>query len=100
MRAGVGAGSKSGRRARAIGNGKIQLGQAEETEAHVQEALRLSPRDTYAYLWCFIAGAAKLRLGSEEEAVAWLRRSVETNPKLPRLPFLSGGCSGASRAAS
>ncbi len=62
-----------------IGNGKIQLGQAEEAEAHIKEALRLSPRDTNAYLWCVIAGSAKLRLGREEEAVAWLRRSIETN---------------------
>ena len=31
-----------------IGVAKILLGQAEETEAHIQEALRLSPRDTYA----------------------------------------------------
>ena len=62
-----------------IGNGKIQLGQAEDTEAHIQEALRLSPRDTNAYLWCFFAGSAKFRLGRDEEAVAWLRRSVETN---------------------
>jgi TolB-like protein/class 3 adenylate cyclase len=62
-----------------IGNGKIQLGQSDETEAHIQEALRLSPHDTSAYMWCFLAGAAKLRLGDEEKAVAWLRRSVETN---------------------
>ena len=72
----------------AIGNGKIQLGQAEDTEAHIQEALRLSPRDTYAYLWFFIAAAAKLRLGREEEAVAWLRRSVEANPSFPGSHFL------------
>ncbi len=87
MRAGVGAGSQSGSRARAIGNGKIQLGQAEEAEAHIQEALRLSPRDTYAYLWCFFAGSAKLRLGGEEEAVAWLRRSIETNRSFPGSHF-------------
>ena len=30
-----------------IGFGKIYIGRAEETEAHVAEALRLSPRDTY-----------------------------------------------------
>jgi hypothetical protein len=29
-----------------IGRGKILIGRAEETEAHVAEALRLSPRDT------------------------------------------------------
>jgi len=33
-----------------IGDGKILLGQAEETEAHIQEALRLSPHDTFVYL--------------------------------------------------
>jgi TolB-like protein/class 3 adenylate cyclase len=66
-----------------IGNGKLQLGQAEETEAHIQDALRLSPRDPFAYMWCFVAGAAKLRLGGEEESVVWLRRSVETNQNFP-----------------
>ena len=29
-----------------IGFGKIFIGRAEETEAHIVEALRLSPRDT------------------------------------------------------
>ena len=32
-----------------IGLGKIFIGRAEETEAHIAEALRLSPRDTMAY---------------------------------------------------
>ena len=43
-----------------IGLGKIFIGRAEETEAHVAEALRLSPRDTMAYLWMHVAGLAKL----------------------------------------
>src|SRR5271165_4863846 len=34
-----------------IGLGKDLIGRAEETEAHVVEALRLSPRDTLAYVW-------------------------------------------------
>ena len=46
-----------------IGRGKIFVGRAEETEAHVAEALRLSPRDTMAYVWMNIAGVAKLHLG-------------------------------------
>ena len=70
-----------------IGNGKIQLGQAEEAEVHIQEALRLSPRDTYAYIWCFFSGSAKLRLGREEEAVAWLRRSIEAKGSFPGSHF-------------
>ena len=47
-----------------IGFGKIFIGRAEETEAHVAEALRLSPRDTLAYIWMTIAGMAKNHLGS------------------------------------
>jgi tetratricopeptide (TPR) repeat protein len=43
-----------------IGSGKIFLGRAEDTEAHIGEALRLSPRDTNAYLWMTTAGLAKL----------------------------------------
>ena len=34
-----------------IGLGKVFIGRAEETEAHIVEALRLSPRDTMAYAW-------------------------------------------------
>ena len=33
-----------------IGFGKIFIGRAEETEAHIADALRLSPRDTMVYL--------------------------------------------------
>ena len=62
-----------------IGNGKLHLGEPQDTEAHIEEALRLSPRDTHVHLWCLFAGVAKLHLGKEEEAVAWLRRSVEAN---------------------
>ena len=36
--------------------GKIFIGRAEETEAHVVEALRLSPRDTMAYIWMTLRG--------------------------------------------
>jgi TolB-like protein/class 3 adenylate cyclase/Tfp pilus assembly protein PilF len=66
-----------------IGLGKILLGRAEDTEAHVAEALRLSPRDTLAYLWMNVAGVAKLHLGSYEQAVAWFRRSIEANRNYP-----------------
>ena len=71
-----------------IGGAKISLGRAEDTEAHVQEALRLSPRDPVAHLWCMYAGEAKLYLGKDEEAAAWLRRSIETNRSYPMSHFL------------
>ena len=66
-----------------IGIGKIFIGRAEETEAHIAEALRLSPRDTMAYIWMTFAGVAKLHLGSEEQAVAWFRRAIEANRNYP-----------------
>ena len=40
----------------------LRSARAEETEAHVAEALRLSPRDTSAYMWMTHAGVAKLTL--------------------------------------
>jgi tetratricopeptide (TPR) repeat protein len=46
-----------------IGRGKINVGRAEETEVHVAEALRLSPRDTMAYTWMTYAGVASNQLG-------------------------------------
>ena len=63
----------------AIGLGKIFIGRAEETEAHIAEALRLSPRDTEAYVWMQAAGSAKVQLASYQQAVVWLRRAVEAN---------------------
>jgi class 3 adenylate cyclase/TolB-like protein len=62
-----------------IGFAKIALGHDEETEAHIQQALRLSPRDPTSYVWALFAGMAKLHLGRDEEAVAWLRRSIDFN---------------------
>jgi tetratricopeptide (TPR) repeat protein len=70
-----------------IGLGKLTLGRAEETEGHILEALRLSPRDILAYHWMFIAGVAKLQLGSDEEAVTWERRSIDANRNLPLAHF-------------
>jgi TolB-like protein/class 3 adenylate cyclase len=62
-----------------IGAGKYFLGQSAETERHVVEAFRLSPRDILAHKWMHVLGLAKLQLGADAEATAWLRRSVEAN---------------------
>jgi TolB-like protein/class 3 adenylate cyclase len=69
-----------------IGRGKVLIGRAEETEAHIAEALRLSPRDTMAYIWMYFAGLAKLNLGGYEQAIAWFRRTIEANQNYP-LPY-------------
>jgi TolB-like protein/class 3 adenylate cyclase len=67
----------------AIGLAKVFIGRAQETEAHIAEALRLSPRDTTAYIWMTTAGSAQLHLGSYEQAVAWFRRAIEANRNNP-----------------
>jgi TolB-like protein len=73
-----------------IGLGKIRCGRADETEGHIAEALRLSPRDTLAYVWMGIAGEANLQLGSCEQAVAWFRRAIEANRNHPYHYFRLG----------
>ena len=70
-----------------IGDGKLLLGQPEETEGRIEEALRLV-RDTHVYLWCMFAGLAKFQLGREEEAVVWLRRSIDANGTYPTTHFI------------
>jgi tetratricopeptide (TPR) repeat protein len=70
-----------------VGLGKILLGRAEETEAHIAEALRLSPRDTLACIWMHIAGMAKNHLCLYEQSVAWSRRAIEANRNFPQAHF-------------
>ena len=62
-----------------LGLAKTYIGRAAEAEIHLNEALRLSPRDTHSYRWLLMIGGAKLHLNAAREAVAWLRRSIETN---------------------
>ena len=70
-----------------IGMAKFFIGHAEETEAHVVEALRLSPRDTWAYTWMHNAGVAKNHLRSWEQAIGWFRRAIEANRNYPHTYF-------------
>jgi TolB-like protein/tetratricopeptide (TPR) repeat protein len=72
----------------AIGWAKLMLGRAEETEADIAKAFRRCPKDTFAYVWCYIAGTAKLSLGRTHDAVAWLARSIELNRAYPISHFM------------
>ena len=71
-----------------IAQSKLFIGLGEETEAHIQEALRLSPRDPWVFVWLVIVGFAKSLLGRPEEAVSSLRRSIETNRNYPPCHFI------------
>jgi TolB-like protein/Flp pilus assembly protein TadD len=70
-----------------IGVAKFLAGRNEETEGHVLEALRISPRDARASGWMHFVGAARLGAGRDEEAVVWLNRSIELDSNWP-LPHL------------
>ena len=71
----------------ARGLAKFLVGRAAETEGHILEALRLSPRDIFAYMWMYCVGRAKIQLGADVEAVDWLRRSIEANRNFPYTHF-------------
>jgi TolB-like protein/class 3 adenylate cyclase len=75
-----------------IGLAQVYLGHAEETEAHVLEALRLSPRDTFVSNWFTHVGSAKSYLGEYEAAVAWLRKSIDANRNNPWPCFFLAAC--------
>jgi TolB-like protein/class 3 adenylate cyclase len=80
-------------RARAgIGFAHMVIGRAAETEAHVLEALRLSPRDALAPRWFIHAGGAKALLGDYENALPWFRRSIDANRNNPLPFFYSAAC--------
>ena len=71
-----------------IGLAKFYLGRGGETEAHIEQALRLSSRDTHVYIWALIVGLAKFWHGADAEAIVWLRRSLEANRNHPMVHFL------------
>jgi TolB-like protein len=67
---------------------KFYLGRFAETEGHVAEALRFSPRDPLLFHWCYFVGSADLCLGRTVRAVNALRHSVELNPQWPFSHFV------------
>lgn len=65
-----------------IALGKLAIGRAEEVEADILKAFRLSPRDSNNYVLGMVAGGAKLFQGDDDGAVGWLSRSIEANRNL------------------
>jgi len=63
-----------------IGVGKYVAGRNEETEGHVLEALRISPRDTAAPSWMTAVALAEVSGGRDEKAVSWASRAIEHAP--------------------
>jgi len=62
-----------------IGLAKLLLDRGAETEPHINEAFRLSPRDTMAHRWMVWVGLANVQLGADAEAVVWFRQGIDAN---------------------
>jgi TolB-like protein/Tfp pilus assembly protein PilF len=71
----------------AMGHAKFVMGRGAETEAHMNEAFRLSPRDIFAHRWYMMAGQAKLQCSAHAEAVALFLRGIEANRNFPPTHF-------------
>jgi tetratricopeptide (TPR) repeat protein len=62
-----------------IGFANQLLGRPQETEVHVVEALRISPRDAFAFWWMNWVGQSKFQLEEFSASASWYRRAIEDN---------------------
>lgn len=76
-----------------IAMAKYLSGRNDETESHIVEGLRLSPRDRNAGVWLGLVGFAKLGAGRDEDAIRWFSQSIEANPNLSMSHFLLAAAS-------
>ena len=79
---------------------KVLLGRAEEAEADLTNAIRLSPRDPGLDRWHALLGIADLFLGRLESALNRLRKSVEINPNVAMPHFFLAAASALSGRAA
>jgi tetratricopeptide (TPR) repeat protein len=74
-----------------VGLMKFLLGRARETRAHVEEAMRLSPRDPLLFQWHFFIGLADVYRGRVLRGLESLRKTVEINPNWGHSHFILAG---------
>jgi tetratricopeptide (TPR) repeat protein len=75
---------------------KVLLGRAEEAEASLTNAIRLSPRDPGLDRWHALLGIADLFLGRLDSALDRLRKSVGLNPNVGMPHFFLAAASALS----
>jgi TolB-like protein/class 3 adenylate cyclase/tetratricopeptide (TPR) repeat protein len=74
------------------------LGRPEETSRLVEKAIRMSPSDGNLGEFYLYIGLAQFMMDQLEEAIIWLRRSIEANPELGiSYGALASACSLAGR---
>jgi TolB-like protein len=67
---------------------KLMIGRCEETEPHIAEAMRLSPRDPALSSWYRMMGITYVFQGRDDHAIEQLRRSIAMNPQIPLTHFV------------
>jgi tetratricopeptide (TPR) repeat protein len=63
----------------ALGRALIEVGRAKDSIPYIEHALRLSPTDPAAWIWCYWAGMAAVHAADYDVAIHWLLKSRETN---------------------
>ena len=79
------------------GGALIFTGRAEEVETQVNQALRLSPRDSNAFIWELSAGGAKIHLGADAGSGHVATTINRRQPERADLAFFPRGCPGQWR---
>ncbi len=84
-----------------LGNTYTFGGDCDAAMAHLEEAIRLSPRDPLLLLWLGGMGLAAFTAGRYEEAVEFATRAAEANPEFPdTYAFLAAANGQLGRAAA
>jgi adenylate cyclase len=65
----------------ALGHCKLATGPLEEAIAHLEQAIRLSPRDALVGIWYYAIGRGHLLQLRTDEAIFWLEKARSTNPQ-------------------
>jgi adenylate cyclase len=67
----------------AVGRCKLMTGSIEEVIPHVEQAIRLSPRDPSIFNWYAWIGRVHLLQSRTDEAIVWMEKARSANPTLP-----------------
>lgn len=66
-----------------LSNANSFLGRPDKGVEYAEQAMRLSPRDPFFFVFEFDKGFALQVLGQDEQAIEWLRRAVAAAPEWP-----------------
>ena len=75
-----------------LGLALASSGRGDEAVQRLNEALRLSPRDQFNFLWHYLMGFALFVAGRYQEALECTEKSLRENPRVPGIYRLRTAC--------